>query len=337
VSSTPEEHPFAEYVRILARGKSKSRPLSEDEAFTAMRLILAGEVEDLQLGAFLMLMRHKEETPEEVAGFVRACRESLVLPESPPQVDIDWSSYAGKRRQLPWFLLAALALAASGLRIFMHGSSGHTAGRLYTAPALEALGLPIADSLPTAAGQLAENGFAYLPLEGLNPVLHRIIGLKPLLGLRSPVHTIARMLNPFAADCLLQGVFHPGYLDIHRGAAALLEQPRMAVIRGEGGEIECRPSKPMAVKSLSGGRLQEEEWPPLLAEARQPHDEALDPGRLVALWRGKIEDEYGTAAVVGTMALALRTIGQADDPVAALEQARALWAARDMGQLGAAA
>ncbi len=334
---TADEHPFAEYVRILARGKSKSRPLSEDEAFAAMGMIVAGEVEDLQLGAFLMLMRHKEETPEEVAGFVRACRQDLVLPAAPPRVDIDWSSYAGKRRQLPWFLLAALALAGSGLRVFMHGSSGHTAGRLYTAPALQALGLPIADSLATASAQLGASGFAYLPLEGLSPALHRIIGLKPLLGLRSPAHTIARLLNPFAADCLLQGVFHPGYLDIHRGAAALLQQPRMAAIRGEGGEIECRPAKPMAVKSLLHGRLEEEEWRPLLAEPRQPHDEELDPRRLGALWRGEIEDEYGAAAVVGTMALALRTLGRADSPSAALQEAQTVWTARDKGRLGVAA
>lgn len=337
MSSTPEEHPFAEYVRILARGKSKSLPLSEDEAFTAMRLILAGEVEDLQLGAFLMLMRHKEETPEEVAGFVRACRESLVLPESPPQVDIDWSSYAGKRRQLPWFLLAALALAASGLRIFMHGSSGHTAGRLYTAPALEALGLPIADSLPTAAGQLAENGFAYLPLEGLNPVLHRIIGLKPLLGLRSPVHTIARMLNPFDAPYMLQGIFHPGYGAIHQGAAVLLGQPHMAVFRGEGGEIERRPSKEAQVQTVHDGVTATEDWPPLLAAPRQPHDHEMNLERLTSVWSGDETDDYATAAITGTLAIALKLLGRAGDPGAAQAMACELWAARDRRRIGLAA
>lgn len=62
-------------------------------------------VEPEQLGAFLMLLRIKEETPAEVAGFVRAAKRRFTLPEPKPVVDLDWSSYAGKRRQLPWFLL----------------------------------------------------------------------------------------------------------------------------------------------------------------------------------------------------------------------------------------
>ena len=47
-------------------------------------------------------------------------------------VDLDWSSYAGKRKHLPWFILSALLLAENGIRVFMHGSDGHTAGRIYT-------------------------------------------------------------------------------------------------------------------------------------------------------------------------------------------------------------
>ena len=52
-----EDHPFAPYVRILARGKTKSRPFTMEEAEAAMAMILAGEVRPEQLGAFLMLLR----------------------------------------------------------------------------------------------------------------------------------------------------------------------------------------------------------------------------------------------------------------------------------------
>src|SRR5690606_9557981 len=75
-----DEHPFAPYVRILGKGKRGSRSLTETEAFEAMSMILDGQVLDLQLGAFLMLLRVKEESPEEIAGFVRACRERLAPP-----------------------------------------------------------------------------------------------------------------------------------------------------------------------------------------------------------------------------------------------------------------
>ena len=113
------EHPFAPYVRILGKGRHGSRSLTEAEAEQALAMILEGNVDRLQLGAFLMLMRVKEETPAEVAGFVRAARRFLSVPTD-LRADLDWSSYAGKRRHLPWFLLSALLLAENGVRVFMH-------------------------------------------------------------------------------------------------------------------------------------------------------------------------------------------------------------------------
>lgn len=331
------EHPFAAYVRILGRGRTLSRSLTVEEAEDAMAMILRGEVRPEQLGAFLMLLRVKEETPEEIAGFVRGARSTFRLPDPLPRVDLDWSSYAGKRRQLPWFLLAALTLAQDGLRIFMHGTEGHTPGRLYTRATLEALGLPVAATLAEAAGQIEAEGFAYLPLEGMSPRLYEIIQLRPVLGLRSPVHTLARMLNPFGAPYLLQGIFHPSYMSIHQGAARLLGQPHMAVFRGEGGEIERRPTKPCEVLTVDDGALGAQDWPPLLPGSQQPRDEEMDLGRLVGFWRGEVADDYATAAVTGTLAIALRTLGRAEDPDAAQALAETLWAARDRDRLQRAA
>ena len=336
MTTNREEHPFAAYVRILARGRTISRALTQQEAYDAMRMILAGEVEDIQLGAFLMLMRYKEETAEEVAGFGQACRDALEVPEG-IKVDLHWSSYAGKRRQLPWFILAALLLAQSGVKIFMHGTEGHTPGRMYTRETLEFMGLPVATTLTEAGQHIARSNFGYVPLEGLLPVLRRIIDLRPVLGLRSPVHTIARMINPLNASAMIQGVFHPGYTDTHQGAAKLIGLQHMSVFKGEGGEIERRPNKPLVVKSLHDGVMSEHEWPPLLPESRQPHDDEMDTARLGAVWRDELEDDYAVAAVTGTVALALATMGRTSDPADAQAQATAMWLARNRGQLGAAA
>jgi len=333
---TREPHPFARFVNILGRGKSLTRSLTEAEAEEAMTAILAGNVLPEQLGAFLMLLRVKEESAAEIAGFVRASRARLATPRQSPRVDLDWSSYAGKRRQLPWHLLAALLLARNGWSVFIHGAEGHTVGRTYTSEALGALGLRIADGLDEAAAQLTASGFAYAPLERLCPQLADMMGLRPILGLRSPVHTFARLLNPFAAPTVLQGVFHPGYMTLHRDAGALLGQPTLYVFRGEGGEIERRPNKPCEVLSLRDGRLEEEWWPAMLGEPRQKPDETMDLSRLGALWRGEIEDEYAEAAVIGTVAIALRALGAADGTAKAQSCAKALWLARDRDRLLAA-
>ena len=104
-ANKPEEHPFAPYVRILGKGRRGSRALTFDEAYSAMGMILRKEVEDVQLGAFMMLMRVKEETNDELTGFAEAVRETLSTP-SDIEADLDWSSYAGKRRHLPWYIFS---------------------------------------------------------------------------------------------------------------------------------------------------------------------------------------------------------------------------------------
>jgi anthranilate phosphoribosyltransferase len=322
------EHPFAEYIRILGKGKSGSRSLTIEEAHRAMKMILAGEVEPIQLGAFLMLLRVKEETGEEVAGFVRAVQESLQLPADLPEVRLDWSSYAGKRRQLPWYVLSALLLASGGYSVFMHGIAAREDDRIYTPQVLQALGVKAAQSLAEAAEQIRASGFAFMTLAQLSPRLHEIIELRPVLGLRSPVHTLARMLNPFQAPATLMGIFHPGYRDIHQEAALLLKQPRMAVFKGEGGEVERNPDIACKVQTVINGEQREDEWPAMFTGPRHLKDETMDVTRLAKLWRGETEDEYGQAAVIGTAAIALNIMGEADTIEAAEAMANTLWAKR---------
>jgi anthranilate phosphoribosyltransferase len=336
VEPVAQEHPFAQYVRILGKGPRLSRPLTFDEARDAFRLVLAGAVEPVQLGAFLCLLRVKTETPEEAAGLAAAIRETISLPKGLPSVDLDWSSYAGKTRHLPYFLLSALLLAGHGITVFMHGSEQHTAGRVWTSDALAALGITPATSLEEAGRQLAATRFAYMTLEHLAPRLHAIMELRHLLGLRSPIHTVARMVNPLNATCTLNSVSHPPYAPVHQQAARLLGQGRMAVFKGEGGEAERRPEKSCEVLSLVDGEPMAEDWPALI-DGTRPHEESLDLGRLKGLWTGAVTDEAATAAITGTAAIALRALGRAGSVDEAEGMALVLWRERVAGVLPGAA
>ena len=107
------EHDFAQYVRTLGRGPGRSRALTRDEARTALSMVLRGEADPHQVGAFLMLLRYRGEDPAEMAGLVEAARGHFGagLPPGCAPVALDWPSYgAGRTRGAPWFLLAALAL-----------------------------------------------------------------------------------------------------------------------------------------------------------------------------------------------------------------------------------
>ncbi len=327
------EHPFAKFVAILGRGKTKQRHLTFEEARESMAMILRRETEPEQTGAFLMLLRLKEESPDEIAGFAAAVRDVIsdAVPANAPQPAFDIPSYAGKRKQLPWYLLAAFTLAAQSRKVCMHGAEGHTAGRLYIGEALAALGREMARSWDDAARQLEQDNFTYIPLHVLQPRLDELINLKPILGLRSPVNTFPRLINPLNAPVMINGIFHRGFLETHTGAAAQLGQERFAVFRGEGGEPERRVGKTCEVAYLmpeeNGGEEFRERWPAMLEEPRVPVEEGqLDARLLGAVWRGEAAHEYGEAAVIGTLAVWLRTAGEA----ASMEQAETL--ARDMWQ-----
>ncbi|MFV9681405.1 glycosyl transferase family protein [Pseudomonas sp. NY15367] len=319
---TPAEHPFAQFVRILGKGKRGARGLTREEAREAMGMLLDDKVEDTQLGAFLMLLRHKEESAEELAGFTEAIRSRLAAPGI--RVDLDWPSYAGKKRHLPWYLLAAKALAASGVRIFMHGGGAHTAGRLYSEQLLTELDIPCCRDWQGVATALDQHGLAYSYLGDWMPALQRMIDLRNTLGLRSPIHSLARIINPLGASCGLQSIFHPGYQAVHREASRLLGDPAI-VIKGEGGEIEVNPDVPCHLYGTRDGEDWDEEWPALSAQ-RHVKPEQLDPTVLSAFWRGEREDAYGQLAVVATMAVALRGLGMSREQ--AFEQARQRWDAR---------
>ena len=319
------EHPFAQYIRIIGKGKNGARSLTYDEAYQAFSMILKDEVLDVQLGAFLMLLRVKEESVDELTGFVQATKDQLNF--QPLHVDLDWSSYAGKRKHFPWFLLSALPLAKHGYKIVMHGASGHTINRVYTEQVLEYLGFPICQNEAEVAQQLAQRNFAYLPLDVISPILSDLIGLRNVMGLRSPIHTLARLINPFNAKATLQAIFHPAYRSSHQQTAFQLGYQNSAVIKGEGGEFERNPDAKTLICGIQNGELYEYELPKL-TDNRSPAEEELDLAVFKAVWEGKINHEYGEIAVIETMGIALYTMGVVNHYDEAMVKAKALWTDR---------
>ncbi|MBN1007169.1 glycosyl transferase family protein [Amphritea pacifica] len=321
-----QEHPFAPFVRILGKGKQGSRSLSQVEAREAMEMILDGQVEPEQLGAFLMLLRVKEESPEELAGFVEAVRQCCGAPGT-LQVDLDWSSYAGKKRQLPWFILSALLLAQNGVKIFMHGARGHTPGRIYTEDCLPLFGIgPCNDWNEVEAG-ISRSNFAFMSINTLSPEMGRIVNLRPILGLRSPVHTLCRLLNPLLAKHTVDGVFHPAYGPMHQKTAQLLGVENGLTIKGDGGEAEVKPDDECDLQWTRGDQYSTSEWPRYYP--RRLVKQELDTQDLLRLWRGEIDHEYGQGAVISTLALALKLLNKADEPDTCFRMAETMWQGRD--------
>jgi anthranilate phosphoribosyltransferase len=319
---------FAAFVATLGRGPGRSRALTRDEARTAFGMVLRGEADPHQVGAFLMLLRFRGEDAEEITGMVEAVRTDAGLGRPAAEVDLDWPSYgAGRTRGAPWFLLSALALARAGVTVLMHGSNDFSAG-ISVAEGLAAIGLlPDAD-MAAAAASVRASRFAYLPLQVMAPAMDRLLEMRRLFGLRSPVNTAARLLNPADAAFGVDGVFHPPYIDVHLGVAERMGRHRLLVLKGGGGEAERVPLKPATASVWDHAAGRGEIVLPAV-EGLVPHPAAGDtPDLFAAVWRGEVVPETPLATIRSTIGLALLAMRRAENPDDALDQATAIWSQR---------
>lgn len=318
---------IAGHVRAMARGPSRGRNLTRDEARGALTAILNGEAAAEAVGALFMLMRYRGETAEEIAGFVEALRDRL-SPWAGMGAALDWPSYAaGRTRGAPLFLMAARLVAAAGATVLLHGWNSHLSHPLGPRAGVEALGLPVAETPEAARAALAEAGVAYVPLAALDAEALRLLRLRDVLGLRSPLNTALRALNPGAAPAAVQGVFHPSYRGLQTDAARLLGQTAVGVVKGAGGEFERHPMKAVELWGYRGDVGFDLALPPSADGARRlkADDAAPDAAAFAALWSGAREDAFEEAVVIGTAAAALFVAGVEDRLDGAEARAAALW------------
>ena len=316
---------FAEYTRIIGRGPTLSRPLTRIEAKNAMSMVLAGEAAPEALGGFLLVLRQRGESAEELAGFVDATLARSEIPHAQAP-DIDWPSYADKHQQQPWFVLAALLLAENGIRVLMHGIDGASENCAPTRPVLRALGIEPSLTLSDATLQLDQSCFAYIGLEDFAPETEKLFHLKPLLGVRSVANTFARDLNPLGADTVMVGIVHSPYRPLHQEALQLLGQRNAAVFKGVGGEAQRNPLKACTVALLQDQKMSEEQWPATYtSDSYIWRDENLAPDKIAAVWFGSDAHPAVEASIIETAALALRTMGKAGSYAEARQIAEAYW------------
>lgn len=297
---------FSEYIQLIGRGRNSGGTLTIDQAKDAMTLVLNKQVLPEQLGAFLMLLRVREETPEELTGFIQACREKLVPHTFDTQVDIDVACYAGKRRQLPWFLLSAACLVHAGKKVFIHGTQELESKRLYVTNMIHELGLNPSHSLASINQSMQQTGAAYADIEVFHRPLFDLLQLRSVLGLRSCANTLARLLNPSGAGCSIQGVHHR-HVDIKHSKVneAFVDQVSL-VFRGDGGDPEIKPLDPTELFITQNGETNrltinqdESSW--------AMKQDLTDTSALLDLWHNDANQDYGLKALLSTLCAYLIT------------------------------
>lgn len=322
---------FSQYIQLIGRGRNAGKTLTRQQAFEAMSLIINDQVTPEQLGAFLMLLRVREETAEELTGFVEALRAFSKRDAIANSVDIDIACYAGKRRQLPWFLLSAACLLNAGKTLFLHGTSESDSNRLYIDQVLTKLGLANCHSMNEVNHSLNHFGAAYADISIIHPQLDKLLSLREVLGLRSCANTLARLLNPSQAKYTIQGVHHRYVDEKHAAINAYFTQQTALCFRGDGGEAEIDPTRSTSLYISKKGGSEEHQLNPRV-DSWSMKDSLDNTDPLLALWFDDSTHDYGVNTVLSTLTAYLMVLEQLTE-ADAQKAAEQLWNKRERALL----
>jgi len=317
---------LTEAISLVGKGVTKSKHLSSDQASAAMACILTGQADPLELGAFLVAMRIKEETAEELTAFVREAQRTLT-PVS-ISADLTISSYAGKRQTFAALIPAACVLAELGVKVGIHGHATPP-GRISLQDVLAALGKGTPGSVSTAGDDLARAGVAYVGVEAFSPIMYQMLDLRRKLGVRTCFQTMARLVNPFAAPTQMVGLSHARTFEKFSVASHALGYERVVSFRGMEGEAEPNPLTATTGYQLdAAGSVSEFAIDPAaLGIAKDSRNQLMadSPDAAAALVRQTLAGQgpsIAREAVALTAATGLLAAGRKTDLAAALTVAR---------------
>jgi anthranilate phosphoribosyltransferase len=228
--------------------------LDEAGAAAAMTEIMEGAATPAQIAGFVVALRAKGETSEEVAGLVRAMRGYAARVEVPGEV-VDTCGTGGDRTgTFNVSTAAAFVCAGAGAKVAKHGNRA-ASSRCGSADVLEALGVRI-DLPPEGVASCIEStgmGFCFAPR--FHPAMRHTAGARRELGVPTVFNFLGPLTNPAGATRQALGVSDPRMLDVMVETLARLGSARVLAFHGHEGLDELATSGPSQVVELNAGRI----------------------------------------------------------------------------------
>lgn len=230
------------------------RDLSSDEAAEVLAEIMHGEVSETQIGAFLIALRTKGETVDEIAGLARTMRELAVHVPIDRDDLLDTAGTGGGRRTFNVSTTAALVAAGAGCAVAKHGNRSATSSS-GSADLLEALGARI-DLAPDGVGAcIEEAGFGFMFAPAHHQATRFVVPVRRELAVRTIFNLLGPLTNPAGATHQLIGVADASFLETIAGALARLGVGRALIVSGEDGLDEVSICAATRVVEVDGERI----------------------------------------------------------------------------------
>jgi anthranilate phosphoribosyltransferase len=237
--------------------------LSRDEARETMGEIMSGEATQAQIAGFLVALRAKGETADEIAGCAEAMREHVlrVNPTRTDLVDVVGTGGDGANTY-NISTAAALVTAAAGAAVAKHGNRA-ASSQTGAADVLEALGFRLELPPERIERSIDELGFGFLFAQAHHPAMKHAAPVRRELATRTVFNVLGPLTNPAGARALVLGVYSPELARTLADALVQLEATRAYVVHGAGGIDELSPCGPNLVCEVDGGAVREYELDPV--------------------------------------------------------------------------
>jgi anthranilate phosphoribosyltransferase len=272
-------------IDALASG----RDLAQDEAAGVLEEIMRGDASEAQIAAFLVGLRTKGETVEEIAGLAQTMR-ALATPVRTERGElVDTAGTGGGRPTFNVSTTAALIAAGAGCAVAKHGNRSAT-GLSGSADVLEALGARI-DLTPEAVGRcIDELGFGFMFAPAHHQATRFVVPVRRELGVRTIFNLLGPLTNPAGARRQVVGVSDASFLDTLAGALARLGTDRALLVSSEDGLDEMSTSGPTRVVEVDGEDVRH--------YVVVPQDAGLEPSPPGAVRGGRPSENAATTRAI---------------------------------------
>ena len=301
--------------------------LTRGEAHEAMNEIMRGDATQAQIAGFLVALRAKGETADEIAGCADAMREHVlhVRPQRTDLVDIVGTGGDGANTY-NISTAAALVAAAAGAAIAKHGNRAASSAS-GSADVLEALGFRLDLPPGRIERSIDELGFGFLFAQAHHPAMKHAAPVRRELATRTVFNVLGPLTNPAGARALMLGVYSPELTRTLASALVQLDTTRAFVVHGAGGIDELSPCGPNLVCEVENGTVREYQLDPVdLGIERCDSSELCggDPATNARALRDVFEGADGghRAAVILNAAGGIAAAGHAEDLREGIQHAR---------------
>jgi anthranilate phosphoribosyltransferase len=302
--------------------------LSSAEAHDAMLVILSGQATTPQISAFLVGLRTKGETAEELLGFARAMREKSatidVDVDSEPLLDTCGTGGDGGAT-FNISTIAAFVVAGAGVRVAKHGNRSFSS-QCGSADILEELGVQVSLAPERVAQAIREIGIGFLFAPLLHPAMKHAQAARMELKMRTVFNLLGPLTNPAGARRQLIGAWSARSAELMANALAGLGPERAFIVHGYDGLDEVTTTKPTMVFEITGANVHSFRWTPAdfgvaptTSEALRGGDRACNAAIATAILHGQLGPQRDIVLV--NSAAALVAAGATADLREAMERA----------------